>query len=77
MFRAVIDTDVFVAGLCSRSGACRWRPIARDADDDLVIETAVNGGADAIATFNGRDMGAAARFGVEVLLPSQVLRRIE
>lgn len=55
----------------------RWRPIARDADDDMVIETAVNGGADAIATFNRRDMRAAERFGVRVLLPGEALRRIE
>lgn len=55
----------------------RWRPVARDADDDMVIETAVNGGADAIATFNRRDMAGVERFGVAVLLPSEALRRIE
>lgn len=55
----------------------RWRPVARDPGDDMVVETAINGVADAIATFNHRDMASASRFGVEVLLPATVLRRIE
>lgn len=55
----------------------RWRPVARDAGDDMVIETAVNGGADAIATFNRRAMRAAERFGIQVLLPGEALRRIQ
>jgi hypothetical protein len=55
----------------------RWRPVARDADDDLVLETAVNGNADAIASFNVGDMAAgAARFGIAVERPASVLRRI-
>ena len=55
----------------------RWRPAARDADDDLVLETAINGGADVIATFNGADMAAgAARFGSPVERPALVLRRL-
>ncbi len=55
----------------------RWRPAARDADDDLVLETAINGSADVIATFNLPDMAAgAARFGIPVERPAEVLRRI-
>ena len=54
-----------------------WRPQLRDPDDELVLEAAVNGRADAIATFNGRDfLPAAARFGVEVLLPRDALGRL-
>ena len=33
--------------------AFRWRPMLPDADDDMVLETAVNGRADAIARRNG------------------------
>jgi putative PIN family toxin of toxin-antitoxin system len=29
-----------------------WRPVLSDADDDMVLETAVNGQAEAIVTFN-------------------------
>jgi putative PIN family toxin of toxin-antitoxin system len=32
-----------------------WRPALRDVDDDMVLETAVNGAADGIVTFNRRD----------------------
>ncbi|HYC05293.1 MAG TPA: putative toxin-antitoxin system toxin component, PIN family [Azospirillaceae bacterium] len=55
----------------------RWRPAARDPDDDLVLETAVNGTAAVIATFNVRDLASAgSAFGIQVERPAQVLRRI-
>jgi predicted nucleic acid-binding protein len=54
-----------------------WRPQLRDAGDEMVLETAVNGSADALVTFNLRDYGQTpARFGIEVLLPREALRRI-
>jgi putative PIN family toxin of toxin-antitoxin system len=55
-----------------------WRPALRDPNDDMVLETAVNGQADAIVTFNIRDFGdAAKRFGVEILLPGAAWKRLE
>ena len=39
----------------------QWRPHARDPDDDLVLETTINGGADVIASFTIADMGVGAR----------------
>jgi putative PIN family toxin of toxin-antitoxin system len=67
-----------LAGLCVPVALdFRWRPVAADPDDDMVMETAINGGADIIATFNIRDMRAGAgRFGVAVERPATVLRRI-
>ena len=54
----------------------RWRPAAADPDDDLVLETAVNGCADLIASFNTRDLKESARrFGIEVERPAVLLRR--
>lgn len=54
-----------------------WRPQLPDPGDELVLEAAVNGGADAIVTFNRRHFSsAAARFGIDVLLPSEAMRRI-
>lgn len=38
----------------------RWRPMLPDADDDMMLETAVNGGASAIVTLNRRDFVRAA-----------------
>lgn len=53
-----------------------WRPQLRDPDDEMVLETAVNGAADAIATFNRRDFDpAASRFGIAVLTPAEFLGR--
>lgn len=55
-----------------------WRPALPDADDDMVLETAVNGRADIITTVNVRDFGAATRkLGVEVLAPGETSRRLE
>lgn len=51
-----------------------WRPQVRDPNDDMVLETAVNGRADAIVTFNQRDlMDAPKRFGIRALLPREAL----
>jgi putative PIN family toxin of toxin-antitoxin system len=55
-----------------------WRPQLRDPNDEMVLEAAVNGRADALVTFNVRDYGTAAtQFGVEVLLPRQAIARIK
>jgi putative PIN family toxin of toxin-antitoxin system len=54
-----------------------WRPSGAHADDELVVETAVNGHADAVATFNVKDMAAAAAtFGFQALRPGLLLRRM-
>lgn len=54
-----------------------WRPCLRDPEDEMVLQAAVNGWADAIVTFNTRDFGAVPlRFGLSVLSPAEALRRI-
>jgi putative PIN family toxin of toxin-antitoxin system len=55
-----------------------WRPQLRDPADEMVLEAAANGGASAIVTFNSRDFGSVPlQFGIEVLSPVDVLRRIK
>jgi predicted nucleic acid-binding protein len=55
-----------------------WRPQLRDADDDMVLEAAANGGADAIVTFNIRDFeGPCSRFGIDVMKPGQAVLTLE
>jgi putative PIN family toxin of toxin-antitoxin system len=54
-----------------------WRPQLRDPGDELVLEAAVNGRADALVTFNVKDYSPAAeRFGLPVLLPREALARV-
>ncbi len=55
-----------------------WRPQLRDPADEMVLEAAANGRASAIVTFNSQDFGGVPlQFGIEVLSPVDVLRRIK
>jgi putative PIN family toxin of toxin-antitoxin system len=55
-----------------------WRPVLIDADDDMVVETAVNGQADAIVTFNRRHFAPVPKqFGIGVWLPADALDRLK
>ncbi len=54
-----------------------WRPTGADADDELVVGTAINGHADVIATFNLKDMRrAGARFGFQTQRPGPLVKRM-
>jgi putative PIN family toxin of toxin-antitoxin system len=54
-----------------------WRPRLRDPDDDMVLEAAVNGRADAIVTFNVRHFAEVVdEFGIELLTPAAILKRM-
>ncbi len=59
----------------------QYRPQLRDPDDEMVLETAINGLADAIITFNVADYRSAGRivpqdFGIVVLQPSEAVARL-
>jgi putative PIN family toxin of toxin-antitoxin system len=55
-----------------------WRPHLADPGDELVLETAVNGGADMIVTSDLRHLAsAAARFGIAVATPGTIARRLQ
>lgn len=53
-----------------------WRPQLRDPADEMVLEAAINGRADAIVTFNVKDFIPAGRFGISVVRPADLLNRI-
>ena len=54
----------------------RVRPILRDADDEMVLEAALNGQAEAIVTHNIRDFEAIQELGIEVASPGQIVGRL-
>ena len=53
-----------------------WRPQLRDPADEMVLETALNGRAEALVTFNIDDFAAARRFALPVLTPAAFLRQL-
>jgi putative PIN family toxin of toxin-antitoxin system len=55
----------------------QWRPQLRDPADEMVLEAAVNGRAEALLSFNRRDFGdAPARFGLVLAAPGPFLRSL-
>ena len=54
-----------------------WRPQLRDEKDEMVLEAAINGRAEALVTYNERDFApAAARFGLRLARPPHILERL-
>jgi putative PIN family toxin of toxin-antitoxin system len=56
----------------------QWRPQVRDPNDEMVLEAAVNGRADALITFNIADFVQAGKwFRIRILRPVEVLREVK
>lgn len=54
-----------------------WRPQLSDPDDEMVLEAAVNGHADAIVTNNIKDFARVSqKFNIQVLSPVEMLRKV-
>ena len=76
-----LDVQTIVEALCAVSEPVvswfLWRPQLRDPTDEMVLEVAINGAADALVTFNQRDFSDAPRkFGISVLTPQEALGRL-
>lgn len=54
-----------------------WRPQLRDPSDEMVLEAAINGRADALVTFNVNDFQPAKRFGLPVVRPVEILGMVK
>ena len=58
----------------------QWRPSIRDPDDEMFVEAAINGQADAIVTFNRKDYRALGSLllpeSLVILRPGELLRRL-
>jgi putative PIN family toxin of toxin-antitoxin system len=78
----VQQVDEFLSELAALSEPVelhfQWRPQVRDPGDELVLEAAINGEADALITYNVKDFAMASeRFGIAVLRPAEMLRRVK
>lgn len=78
--RSTEQTRRFLDALCLRVEPVHlhylWRPQLRDPADEMVLETALNGRADALVTLNVADFGPAAAFALPVLTPGAFWRRL-
>ena len=55
----------------------RWRPILSDPLDDMVLEVAVNGHADAVVTFNRRHfVRMTSNFQIPAILPKEAMQQL-
>jgi len=79
--RNIAMTDAFLDALSLRIEPVHlhylWRPQLRDPADEMVLETALNGRADALVTLNVADFTAASRFRLPVLTPGAFLRQLQ
>lgn len=75
------DVEGFLSALAAASEpveiSFRWRPQLRDPADELMLEAAVNGRAEAIVTHNLADFEpASSKFGIRILTPAQLLKEL-
>jgi putative PIN family toxin of toxin-antitoxin system len=79
--RSEAMVDAFLDALSLRTESVHlhflWRPQLRDPADEMVLETALNGRADALVTFNVSDFAPAGRFGLPVWTPREFLLKLE
>jgi predicted nucleic acid-binding protein len=78
---SLTEVDGFLSALASASEpvevSFQWRPQLADPNDEMVLEAAVNGVADALVTHNVKDfVKGAARFGLRVLRPGELLKEL-
>ncbi len=56
----------------------QWRPQSRDPNDEMVLEAAINGQANALVTYNIKDFAEAGeRFRISVLRPGDLLKKVK
>ena len=76
------DVGIILDALAALGEAVRlsflWRPLLKDPADDMVLETAMNGRADYLITFNQRHFARAEElFQIKITTPGQAWRHLE
>lgn len=76
------DVAGFLAAFASAAAGVdvhfQWRPQLGDPADEMVLEAAINGQADALVTHNIADFAVAAkRFGLRVATPGDLLKEMK
>ena len=75
------DVDAVLDMVCAmgveQSVHFLWRPQLSDPNDEMVLEAAVNAGAQYLITHNLRDFGPASRFNVAVVTPAAFLMKLQ
>jgi putative PIN family toxin of toxin-antitoxin system len=75
------EVDAFLAELAALVEPVelhfRWRPQVHDPSDEMVLEAAINGSADALVTYNVADFALAGeRFRIPILRPGELLKKV-
>ncbi|HBA86187.1 MAG TPA: putative toxin-antitoxin system toxin component, PIN family [Verrucomicrobia bacterium] len=75
------DIDDILDYLCAVGEAVKtsylWRPMAKDPQDEMLVELAVAGGCGRIITFNKRDLPDVGRIGIKLQTPKEFLMEME
>ena len=77
-----LEIDEFLGALAARIEPVevhfQWRPQTRDPNDEMVLEAAINGEADAIVTYNVADFSnAGERFAISIMRPAELLKKVK
>jgi putative PIN family toxin of toxin-antitoxin system len=80
--RAPEEIEEFLAELAALTEPAevhfQRRPQSRDPNDEMVLEAAINGRADALVTYNVTDFaGPTERFRISVLRPGDLLKKVK
>ena len=72
------DIDNIINGICHLANHHEifymWRPLAKDEDDDFLIDLALKCQASFIISYNQRDLNPVEKFGISVVTPKQFLQ---
>ncbi|ACK70729.1 PilT protein domain protein [Gloeothece citriformis PCC 7424] len=74
------DIDDIINAICAIANQHKifylWRPLAKDPNDDFLIDLAIEAQADFIISYNKKDLEPVEKFGILILTPKQFLQLI-